>query len=161
MNCRLEPVPQNVRFFARCDDFSYPDTPAGKPAAGKNPCPTRLRTNTGTNACATRAKHACPPKTSLRRRRAVPPGRLLCNPERRPWMRIQVPQNIFLPVEIRMALQMFGCLEIDTAGMSHRRRERHVRRHRTVGSLVLHGASGPVLGLPGLRSARREFNVPA
>src|SRR5260370_19883048 len=44
---RLKPVVLNFCFFARRDDFSFTDTPAGK--------------------------HACPHKTGLRRSRAVPP----------------------------------------------------------------------------------------
>src|SRR5260370_981224 len=35
------PVLLNLRFFARLDDFSTQGTPAEKPAAGKNACPTR------------------------------------------------------------------------------------------------------------------------
>src|SRR5260370_37198784 len=57
-------------FFARGDDYSTPNTPAGKPAAAKIACPTRPRIP--------HRQDSCHYKTSLRRRRAVPPTLTIC-----------------------------------------------------------------------------------
>ena len=76
-------------------------------------------------------------------------------------MRQQVTEKVLLPGKFRMLLQMLGRMEVDSTGVSHCRRKRHVLHQGCIGRLVLNSPRNSIMRLPGLRSTLRQVNVTA